>query len=446
VANSIYYGLPRAAHGALGSSEIAYRLPSVLAMAAALFLAARLARRLIDPHAAWLAVFACLALSGFDYQAADARPYALGACVAAACMWTLVRWLDTARWRDGLLFVVCAALLGRVHPVYWPLYPVFAVYAAARLWRRETRAGWPRVGAVFGLAALALVPAAIGAASLFQQAQAHVIAAQPGWRELQHELRWTVVVICGAGAWLLSRLLRWDGDSVPLRRAGGPPSVFRHAAPSATALILILGWWLAPPLCLFVFSRLSGDSVFLRRYISEMLPGAGLAAAAAAACFAPAARWNRMAAALGAGGLLLLGQWGRLWPAHEHSDWRGAAAAVNRLAAQGTPVVSPSPFIEAKPPAWRPSYPLPGFLYAHLYAYPVAGAISPFPYASSTEAASYAAALASGRAQAAGRLLIYGFSPQVDYWRNWFAARPELAGWKQTLLPFGDVEVAELER
>jgi hypothetical protein len=195
-----------------------------------------------------------------------------------------------------------------------------------------------------------------------------------------------------------------------------------------------------------VFSRLSGDSVFLRRYLSEMLPGAALAAAAVAARFAPAAHWNRMAAALGVGGLLLLGQWGQLWPAHEHSDWRGAAAAVNRLAAPGTPVVCPSPFIEAKPPAWRPSYPLPGFLYAHLYAYAVAGTVCPFPFDSSPEAARYAASLASGTAQAAGRLLIYGFRPQVDLWRIWFAARPELAGWKPTLLPFGDVEVAELER
>src|ERR1051325_6444861 len=53
---SIYYVLPRAAGALFGFSEIAYRLPSVLAMAIALFLIARLAARLICPEAAWFAV------------------------------------------------------------------------------------------------------------------------------------------------------------------------------------------------------------------------------------------------------------------------------------------------------------------------------------------------------------------------------------------------------
>ncbi len=309
VGNSIYYWLPRVSQSLFGPSEIAYRLSSVLAMALALFLAARLAARLIHPRAGWLAAFACLALSGFDYQAADARPYALGTCLTAACVWALVRWLDSARWRDAPLFVLCAALLLRVHLVYWPLYLVFAAYAAVRLARRETRAGWPMAAVIGALIAAVSIRPIASALALYREAEAHVIIAQPTLHVFEHELRWSLVVICAGAAWLLSRFPKPAivGQAGSLRRVGNPPA----------DLLLILAWWLAPPVCLFAFSLLTGNSVFVRRYLSEMLPAVGLAATAAAACFLPADRLNRLAAILGAGALIFLGQWTQFWPAHE---------------------------------------------------------------------------------------------------------------------------------
>src|SRR5581483_8229181 len=136
VPDSIYYQLPRAADSLFGSSEIAYRIPSVLLMALAILLIGLLARRLIHPNAGWFAVFVCLSMRGINDQAADARPYALGTAIAAASLWFLIRWLDAAQWWDGALFVILAALLWRVHLLFWPFYVVLAVYAAARLMRR----------------------------------------------------------------------------------------------------------------------------------------------------------------------------------------------------------------------------------------------------------------------------------------------------------------------
>jgi hypothetical protein len=439
VANSIYYELPRVSQALFGPSEIAYRLPSLLAMALALFLAARLAARLIHPRAGWLAAFACLALSGFDYQAADARPYALGTCVTAACVWALVRWLDSARWQDGMRFALFAVLLLRIHLVYWPLYLVFAAYAAVRLARRETRVGWPMVAAIGALIGAALIRPIVSAFALFREAEAHVITAPPTLHVFEHELRWSVVVICAAAAWLLSRFPKPAivGQAGSLRRVANPPA----------DLLLILAWWLAPPICLFAFSLLTGNSVFVRRYLSEMLPAVGLAATAAAARFLSADRLNRLAAILGVGALIFLGQWTQFWPAHEHSNWRAAAAEVNRITAGSkAPVICPSPFIEAKSPVWRPDYPLPGFLYSHLPVYPIAGATYLFPFENSPVAANYALSLASGPLSAANRFVIYGFNEQVNFWRDWFAPRPEFAGWKRTTRPFGDVEVVTFEK
>jgi hypothetical protein len=400
-------------------------------MGLALILIARLAARLIHPRAAWFATFVCLALSGITYQAADARPYALGTLVAAAGALGLVRWLDARRWRDGLLFACSAALLWRVHLIYWPFYLVFAIYAAARLLRRETQVGWLPVAAVFGLIGVALAPVLLAALALFREARAHVIVEPPSLHAFEHLLRWNVVLLGAAGAWLLARILRWPRPANPV---------------SATSLTLVLAWWLCQPLALYGFSWLTGNSVFVTRYLSIMLPGVALSATALAARSIPPAQWKQLAALMGAAALLLQGQWTRVWPVHEHSDWRGAAREVNALAlGPATPVICPSPFIEARPPAWRPDNPLPGFLYSHLSVYPIAGQPVLFPFATSPEAEAYATQLTRETLASSRRFLIYGGNGPASFWSKWFAARSELAGWSYARHAHGDVNVVEFD-
>jgi len=184
------------------------------------------------------------------------------------------------------------------------------------------------------------------------------------------------------------------------------------------------------------------------RYLSLALPGAALTATLAAARFVRADLWKPLSLLLGFGALLFLGQWRDLWPRHHNSDWRAAASAVNQLASDpATPVVVPSPFLEAVPPLWSPGYPLPGFLYAHLAVYPIRGRVQLFPFTNSPAAAAHAAALSSGALSHSGRFLIYGWEPQVHYWRDWFGGRAELAGWRQRILgPFADVAVVVFEK
>src|SRR5579871_5637466 len=93
---SWYYAIIRAWGLLFRFSETATRVPSVLAMLLVLALVARISARLIHPDSAWFAAFACLALPGLDYQAANARPYALGMCLFAAAVLFLIRWLDAA--------------------------------------------------------------------------------------------------------------------------------------------------------------------------------------------------------------------------------------------------------------------------------------------------------------------------------------------------------------
>jgi Dolichyl-phosphate-mannose-protein mannosyltransferase len=432
VPDSIYYQVPRAAESLFGFSEVVYRLPSVLLMAVALFFIARLAARLIHPGAAWFAVFVCLSMRGINDQAADARPYALGTAIAAGSLWFLIRWLDSARWWDAAAFIVLAALLWRVHLLFWPFYIVLASYAAVRLVRHESLPGWFATLAVFALLGLALVPVVFDALGQFRHATSHVIVALPTFRDLRVQLKFGIILICGAGAFVLSRFLRWPRSS-------------RFAFSSSMAVIG--AWWLLQPLALFAVSRVTGSSMFVARYLYVGLPGAALAATLAAAYFIPPDWWKPLSAVFALGVLLMLGQWRDLWPMHHGSDWRLAAHTIDQWADPSTPVLCPSPFIEARPPVWQPSYALPGFLYCHLPVYPFRGKPYLLPFDDSPEAERYLESLAGGPLTASGRFFIYGGSGSVRYWRNWFSIQPEFSNWhRERLGPFGDVVVELFER
>ena len=426
---SVYYWLPRAALRVFGFSEAAERLPSLVAMAIALFFIGRLAARLIHPDAAWFAVFACLSLRAFDYEAANARPYALGICVAAASLWLLVRWLDSGRWIDGLAFLGAAALLWRLQLIYWPLYLLYAVYFFAR---RDRRASWMQAGVIAAALVLALLPVVPVALAVNREASLHAFAPQPSFLDLGGAFKVRLAGGLAIAAWIVARSRRWPRPD---------------ALPSASALVLIAGWWAIQPLALFFYSHITGISVFSTRYLSIALPGVGLAATAAVAYFIPKTHWRRLAVAMGVIALLVAGQWEELLPPHHNSDWRAASQAINGLALDPeTPVLIVSPFIEGKPPIWRPDYPLPGFLYCHLDVYPISGKPYLLPYDASPAAKDYADTLARSTLPAARKFFIYAGGSDVRFWRDWFAARPEFAGWHSRLLgPFRDVDVALFE-
>ena len=429
---SIYYVFPRIAQAWFGASEIAYRVPSVLFMGLALLLIARLAQRLIHPDAGWFVAFACLLLRDFNYQAADARPYALGTFAVSASLFCLVRWMDSGRWLHAALFGAFAALVWRVHLLFWPVYLIFGIYTLFRLLRGKSSAAWFQVGAIYALVGAALLPVLAQALALDRQAAAHVVASIPTNSDLTKMLKVDFVIPFCAAAALLSRWLRWPRV---------PP------AGSSEGLLLIFAWWLCDPLSLFGFSKLTGTSVFLSRYMYIALPGVALAATVAVAAFLPTRYWKPLAAGLGLAVLITQGHWNRFLPAHHNSDWRRAARTVNaELTSGGTPIICPSPFIEARPPIWRPDYPTSSFLYSHLAGYPLHGTEYPFPFETSPEAEQYAATLSLNTLSKANRFFIYGSDTSVRFWRGWFSARPELANWHiHRVGLFGDVEVVVFE-
>jgi hypothetical protein len=173
-----------------------------------------------------------------------------------------------------------------------------------------------------------------------------------------------------------------------------------------------------------------------------------LAVTAAAARFIPSTAWKPLTAGFGAGVLLLMGHWHEHHPVQHNSDWRTAAQKINALQlGPDMPILFPSPFIEAKPPVWRPDYPLPGFLYSYLPVYRVNGKPYLFPFEDSPQAEQYATILSETTLPAAGRFVIYGGSTNVRLWRKWFARQPALKGWLHgSLGQFGDVDAVLFKR
>ncbi len=266
---------------------------------------------------------------------------------------------------------------------------------------------------------------AFNALVVFHQASAHVIAELPRFREFEHAIRWSLVVICAAGTWLIARLFKWPARLTRLSRS---------------SVVLIAAWWLLQPVALYAFSNFTGDSAFISRYLTLAMPGAALMATAAAARYIPADRWRIASFALGAGVLLLMGQWTAPELRHDNSDWRAAAREEVRLASSSNmPVICLSPFVEARSPIWTPDYPLPGFLYSHLSFYPLKGGFYLFPFgAAARDAEGYASRLTANTLSGSSRFVIYGAN---KFWRDWFTHNPELKGWRSSLEMFGDVQL-----
>jgi hypothetical protein len=427
---SIYYALPRAAERLLGFSEVSYRFPSVLMMGMALFVIGRLAARMIDPAAAWFAVFACFVMPDFNYYAADARPYALGIFVSVVSLYFLIDWLDTTRWKSALGFLLFAALLWRVQLVFWAFYPIFLIYTLVRLFGSSTRVGWTRALLVCSLLALALMPVAFEALRILRNAQEHVFASLPTFRSLLHYLPWKPLAFCAGIPWVAGKFLKWP----------------RWRTASRDALTLIAAWWLWMPVCLFAYSRMTGTVLFAPRYFSPELPGAALAATALAAFYLPRPLWKKAAVVLAVAGLMWTGHWSVPWPEHSPDDWRqGASREVRAARETDTPVIAISPFIEARSPIWTPEYHLPGFLYAPLFAYPVRGRIYPFPFSISPDVEQYGVRLVRDILSKRARFIVYGGGRNAIRWAEWFARRPELAGWSYAVNPADAIETIVFE-
>jgi mannosyltransferase len=110
-----------------GDSTAALRLPSVLAMAGAAGLTARLGERLVDARAGLLAGLLFAVLPGTSRYAQEARPYALATFLAVLATLLLVEALRRPSWPRWTGYAVAVATLGLTHLIALTLLAAHAV-------------------------------------------------------------------------------------------------------------------------------------------------------------------------------------------------------------------------------------------------------------------------------------------------------------------------------
>jgi hypothetical protein len=310
-----------------GLNEIALRIPSVLAMSGAIYFLYRIAERLYDKASAAVVAFVFLCVASF--YAIDARPYALAMLCLTASTWALLRWLDTNRPLDAILYVITAALVVYAHCILSLGLAAGIVYGVAAT-RKEPRrlVGQGFMAVAIAVLCLPLVPQL---RTFYAMRSTHAIADLPQVGDLLNGF-----IPCSvAGAFILFVWIFM---------------VFRRDADIAgkctrLAALLIGIWALFAPLFLFLLPVYTDLRLFFDRYYSSALPGQALLIGGLLSSIRPRAARKALLVALGAGSILAQG---RLTAnSHGREDWRAAMHFARQEAGYNAPVLVVSGFVEA---------------------------------------------------------------------------------------------------
>jgi hypothetical protein len=331
-----YSAIVWAARRLFGSSEVALRAPSLVAMLAATWLVYRLGRELFDRESGLLAAGVFLLFPQIEFAAGDARPYAFAVLAATGALWMLVRWLDQGRAGAALGYVVLAAATVYFHYLFATALVAHVAYALRR--RRGSPASGRQMALVAAALGLLLVPAVALAVEIGGRRASHGFGGMPGWRPLVQAAAPGGVVGLLVGCLLVCWLLRL------VTGVREPPAPRRDRGDT---LVLLLLASLVPAPLLFAICWMAGTHFFVLRYLMAAVASQALLLGWLLGMVEPA-RGRR--AVLGCSLLIVLLRRGGvrdLAIGHGSENWRGAVSALNAVNRDG-PVLFGGSFLEAR--------------------------------------------------------------------------------------------------
>jgi 4-amino-4-deoxy-L-arabinose transferase-like glycosyltransferase len=423
-----YYVVAWLAREIGGMHEWVLRLPSVLAMAAATVLVARLGRRLFDRETGILAAIVFATSVHGAYTATDARPYALGILALVIASLLLIYWLDTGDVRAAAGCVIAAAAVVYVHYLLGVALIAHLVYAV----RQRRKVGIPAllIAAVGFLALLApLIPwfldtydrrsvLSLGLGSVGELAAA---IAPP-----------SIAAALLIGAFFVGRGLRIEAPDL-------------HATREE---VIFLGIWaLCPPIALLAASHATGVGLFTPRYLSSTLPAISLLTAGAVRMIGPMQARRLIITAIVAVSIIVVGPFKHTDDFGSIEDWRGALATVRTsVNSSSTPVVMQSALIEGqqvallRDPAWT------HYLLAPASVYQTGGQLIPAPNSLSAPERAYLEELTVRLLLPVDQFVLV--MPTYDtLLERWLEGRLQPLGFTSSLLGrFGIVTVVEFSR
>jgi hypothetical protein len=415
-----------------GTSEIALRLPSLLAALAACIALAKLGTMLTrDRETGLLAMVVFASTWNVYIESIDARPYMLGVLVLLCMAISFLRWVEGGRWRDVWLCGISAALLPHLHIFFVLTYPAFALHAALH-WPRD-RDKAKQIGLFFFLllvGALLFLPAA---STLLNNGNSYSFVPPPRWRSLFGIFVWGAPVAgLLAGICADAAVQARSGRAVDAKgdRAEAPAS--REDAREVPVMLAV--WVVFPLVVLFAFSMYTDISVFISRYLIPAIPAVSLLYAIALRGIAspPARVLAAVVIALTA------------YVANERNldDFRGAALAVNEFVAgdESVPVLFASGLIEGQDESWLRDPVLADYLISPTAYYPMEGRVLAIPRYLSGQP--LAEEIVSPILRSTDRFAAVEWTGNGARIMQWLTRRAEGAGYRVVRRGFGVVHVA----
>lgn len=319
----------------LGTSEIALRIPSLLAMLGAVYLLYLAARELFERDVAIIAAVIFCLHPIIVFESIDARPYAFGALAINATILILLRLRhNNSNWLAAL-FGFSAACILYFHYLFAVILPAFVIcFFIVKIGDRK--ALWRQFSIATAVFILAFLPVIPGLHQLFHSSGTHVYQAAPKLSQLFWTLApgWLPFIFIGIAlvALVIAALTKLRSDS--------------HNGFESWRVIVCASLALIPILTLFGLSTETHVHMFVTRYRMAAIPGIALCWALLVNLFPTRALRLLFCVAFVAATAFLYGSSPTL---RSHSNsWKDAIDFVQKNAsADNAPVLICSDLIEA---------------------------------------------------------------------------------------------------
>lgn len=167
-----------AAKSVLGSSEIALKIPSTIALLVAVYFFFRVTSELFGPEVAFLTcIFFCLEGS-VVFASTDARPYAFAMLATILAIRAYIRWISAGGIRQAVLFGTASAGILYFHYLFASILPAFGIYYLVARWR-SIKGDARQLAVVLFSFTLVSLPLLYRVASLYHTRQTHVVKEMP---------------------------------------------------------------------------------------------------------------------------------------------------------------------------------------------------------------------------------------------------------------------------
>jgi hypothetical protein len=409
-----------------GMSEVALRLPSLIAGIAAVWLAYRVALRVFgDVVVARLTACILVMLGPVAFAAADARPYAITLAVFLAATLLLLRWIDGGRIADGLGYLVLAAVTLYLHYLFGLAYVAHVLLLIPAL-RRMGRRGVAVAAAGAAIFVVLLVPAVPHFVDVYGRRDAMSLFTYGSTTDLLSVLVPPTLVV----AFLVARF-----TGTGTRWASASPTTVRREV-----VVPLVVWAVLPPTTLFLVGRVTGVGLWAERHFLSYAPALAMLAAWGFALLSPA-RQRVGLAVLATAFVLTFSQ-----PGHARGDFRAAAEAANALSVgRQTPVFVYTGFSESRRLDWVRDPQHSQLFLAPFSAYPIDGQMFALPLRLTVRSEEYVSGLLT-HAMRSDRILLVSDEASESF-DVWLGDQTRREGYtKTTVGDFDGIRVVSFDR